>query len=76
MVQNKSLRRILGAYKRTPIPAIKKESETMPLDLYLELLAMQRADTTASHEVTKEIQNILDKICIAASRVEGRRQRK
>ena len=62
MVQNKSLRRILGAYKRTPIPAIKKESEKMRLDLYLELLAMQRVDATVSYEVTKEIQNILDKI--------------
>jgi hypothetical protein len=33
--QNKCIRRVLGAYKRTPTAAIERESGTPPIDIYL-----------------------------------------
>ena len=37
----------MGAYKRTSIAALEKESETPPIELYIENLAVQRAGATA-----------------------------
>ena len=54
-VQNKCLRQITGAYKRTPVAAIERESGTPPLDIYVNTLARQRAIETTDHLVTKEI---------------------
>ena len=39
-VQNKCLRKIMGAYKRTSTAALEKESETPPINLYIENLAV------------------------------------
>ena len=41
-IQNKCLRRIAGAYKRTPIAALEKETNIPPLNLYLDTQAQQR----------------------------------
>ncbi|KAF1931055.1 uncharacterized protein M421DRAFT_57307, partial [Didymella exigua CBS 183.55] len=40
VVQNKCLRRTLGAYKRIPVAAIKKESRTPPLSLYIQVVTL------------------------------------
>ncbi|KAF2834046.1 hypothetical protein CC86DRAFT_416197, partial [Ophiobolus disseminans] len=61
-VQNKCLRRITGAYKRTPVGAIERESGTPPIDIYVNTLARQRAIKTANHLVNLEIQERLRKI--------------
>ncbi|KAF1982806.1 hypothetical protein K402DRAFT_319728, partial [Aulographum hederae CBS 113979] len=46
-VQNTCLRRIIGAYKRTPVAAIQREVAVPPLDLFLQLQATQRAEDSA-----------------------------
>jgi len=51
MVQNKCLRRITGAYKRTPTAALEREADIPPLDLHVETIALQRAESTADHAV-------------------------
>jgi len=53
-VQNKCLRRIMGAYKRTPIAALEREAQVMPLDIQLDLLALQRSASIKEHQVTKD----------------------
>ncbi|KAF1983307.1 hypothetical protein K402DRAFT_320367, partial [Aulographum hederae CBS 113979] len=47
IVQNTCLRRIIGAYTRTPVAAIQREVAVPPLDLFLQLQATQRAEDSA-----------------------------
>jgi hypothetical protein len=54
-VQNECLRRITGAYKRTPRKALEREACIMPLDLYIETTRYRRADKTRNHEVETQI---------------------
>ena len=35
VVQNKCIRKVMGAYKRTPVAAVEREAEVPPLDLYI-----------------------------------------
>ena len=74
-VQNKCLRKIMGAYKRTPTAALEKESGTPPIDLYMENLAVQRAGVTAQHRVTEDIEENIKGIWTAARKVRGVRRR-
>src|SRR5436305_6212003 len=77
--QNKCLRKIMGAYKRTPIAAIERESAIPPIDLHLQSQATQRAATTEHHKVTQEIETALQQIWDAATapprRARGRPRR-
>jgi hypothetical protein len=78
-VQNKCLRRILGAYKRTPVPAIERESEIPPLDLHIKSQTTQWAFFTRDAPVTREIDEALNQVWRAAARrripTRGRRPR-
>jgi hypothetical protein len=62
MVQNKCLRRITGGYKRTPTAALEREADIQPLDLYIETIALQRAESTADHPVYRNIKDAHDHI--------------
>ena len=77
--QNKCLRKIMGAYKRTPIAAIERESAIPPIDLHLQSQATQRAATTEHHKVTQEIETALQQIWDATTapprRARGRPRR-
>jgi hypothetical protein len=77
VVQNKCIRRIMGAYKRTPIAAIEREAEIPPLDLHVKSQNTQWAVWTSTTEVTDKINNALDQVWKAAKRkktpVRGRR---
>ena len=53
-VQNQCLRRVTGAYRRTPIAAIEKEAAIPLIQLYIKTTALQRAAKTASDRVEKE----------------------
>ena len=46
-IQNQCLRRITGAYKRTPRAALEREAAIPPLDLYIDTAALKRASKTA-----------------------------
>ena len=59
----------MGAYKRTSIAALEKESETPPIDLYMENLAVQRAGGTAQHRVTEDIEQNIEGIWAAARKI-------
>ena len=61
-IQNKCLRRIAGAYKRTPTAAVERETVIPPLDLYINAIAMQQATTTEHHQVSAEIKEKLDEL--------------
>jgi len=56
-IQNQCLRRVMGAYKRTPTAILEREAQIMPIDLHIDLLALQRAVKIKNHPVTKEIDN-------------------
>jgi hypothetical protein len=60
--QAKSLRRITGAYKRTPIAAIEREMAVPPLQLYTDARALQYAEMTRNYPVTREITRTADTI--------------
>jgi hypothetical protein len=78
--QAKSLRRIAGAYKRTPTAAIEREVAVPPINLYVDATALQRADSTSNHPVTKDITKAADAIwarmqCLNDA-TQGRRRRR
>ena len=54
-MQNKCLRKAIRAYKRTLTAAVKKESSTLPIDLYVRTLVLQREVATETHRVTEDI---------------------
>jgi len=61
-VQNKCLRRVLGGYKRTPRAALQRESQTPPIDLYIEQAKAQRALSTKHHQVEASIAALADAV--------------
>lgn len=75
VLQNKCLRRTLGAYKRTPTAVLERESGTPPIDLYITALVLQRAVMTEGHPVTEAIRAKLQEVWIDVTRVEPRRRR-
>jgi hypothetical protein len=75
-VQNQCLRRITGAYKRTPTAALERETKTPPIALYTELTALQRASTVRNHSVEAEIAKTLDEVWLAARAGRGTTRRR
>jgi hypothetical protein len=76
--QNKCLRRVMGAYKRTTIHMLERESDIPPIQKQIEMLAMQRAAKTQDHPVTRQINTALQKVytdCVQRSRKAGRGKR-
>ena len=61
-VQNTCLRRITGGYKRTPRPALERETNTMPISLYMEVNRYQQANRTKAYHVEAEIARTADTI--------------
>jgi endonuclease/exonuclease/phosphatase family metal-dependent hydrolase len=61
-VQNRALRRILGAYKHTPIPLLEKDAAIPPIGMYATHLAQQRAWKTSRHPVTRDLQGLLEEM--------------
>ena len=55
-LQNKCVRLIAGAYTRTPTAALQKETDTPPLSIYLQALALNYAENTRNSDVEKQIQ--------------------
>ena len=52
----------MGAYKRTPIAALEREAEVLPLELYTRIIALRRAEKIATHLVEDEIAEALDRL--------------
>jgi hypothetical protein len=67
-VQNKCLRRTLGAYKRTPIVAMEREAAIAPLDIQLAEISLERATKVARHPVTEAIQSAIKGIWTSLER--------
>ena len=61
-VQNQCLRKIAGAYKRTPVAALERECAIPPVSLHIETIALQRAAKMALDPVKGEIANVLSDI--------------
>ena len=72
VLQNKCLRRTLGAYKRTPTAVLEKESQTPPMDLYITALVPQRAVKTEDHPVTQAIRAKLQEVWTDATQAKPR----
>jgi hypothetical protein len=62
MAQNKCPRRITGGYKETPTAVLERETDILPLDLYIETIALQRAESTSDYLVCKNIKESRDHI--------------
>jgi hypothetical protein len=71
-LQNKCVRLIAGAYKRTPTAALQKETEIPPLSIYLQSLALNYAETTRTTSVQESIQAryklIKNRLCTGIAR--------
>ena len=61
-LQNQCLHRITGAYKKMPSAALKHKAAVPPLDLYIDIVVMQRAVTVQSHFVKRNIYQTLKRI--------------
>ena len=61
-IQNECLRKVTGAYKRTPRAALERETGIPPVDLYMEVNRYRRADNTTGHKVEKQIAQTADTI--------------
>jgi len=61
-LQNRCLRKVMGAYKRTSTAALERESNVPPVDLHMEHKAMNEAVKTASHPVTAKIKQVMDTV--------------
>ena len=48
-VQNECLRRIAGAYRRTPRAALEREIRVMPINLHMEVSRYQQANRIKEH---------------------------
>jgi hypothetical protein len=44
-------------YKRTPTAALEREADIPPLDLYMETIALQKAESTADYSVYRNIRD-------------------
>jgi hypothetical protein len=55
-LQNKCVRLIAGAYRRTPRVALEKETGVPPLPIYLQALALNYADSAQYEDPQKQIQ--------------------
>ena len=61
-VQNECLRRVVGAYKRTPRAAVEREAQVMPIDLYMRVRGYQQAIRIKEHPVEHSIASAADKV--------------
>lgn len=61
-VQNECLRRITGAYKRTPRAALEREVGVMLINLYMKITRYQQADRTKNHQVETQIARVADTV--------------
>jgi hypothetical protein len=59
-IQNECLRRVTGAYKRTPKAVLKREIGVPPIDLYIEVNRYRRADNITDYKVEKQIAQTAD----------------
>ncbi|KAI7191628.1 hypothetical protein KC316_g5942 [Hortaea werneckii] len=75
-VQNKCLRSITGAYKTTNIQVLEHEASVSPLDLHLEMLAVnhvQRSENTAGNRAVEEARKAIDQRAQWRFRTKGNR---
>jgi len=61
-VQNTALRKVLGAFKRTPVALLETEAWILPITLYAQKLALNYALKTESSPVGNNIKRTIDKI--------------
>ena len=61
-LQNKCLYRTTGAYRRTPQAILKCKAAVLLLDVYINIIAIQRAATIQSHLVEEKIRQTLKRI--------------
>jgi hypothetical protein len=54
-IQNECLRRVIKVYKRTLKAVLKRETEVLPVDLYMEVNRYRRADNITGYKIEKQI---------------------
>jgi len=70
-LQNRCLRKVMGACKRTPTAALERESNVPPVDLHMEHKAMKGAIKTTDHPVTAKIKQVVDTVWTSLRRPAG-----
>ena len=71
-LQNHCLRRITGAYKRTPRVVLEKEASIPPIDLYIRTASLKYGTATKNNTVTKAITQHLDYLGKSINQKRGR----
>ena len=56
------MRRVTGAYRRTPKAAVERESGVMPIDLQIEVGGVRHANRVRGHEVEARIAETADTV--------------
>ena len=74
-VQNECLRKVSGAYKRTPRAIVERETGVTPIDLYLEIGRYKQTVRTRPHLVEAQITRTADTIWRRMRGARGSRQR-
>ena len=62
VIQNKCLRRATGEYKRTLRAALKRETQIIPINLYIEVAISQRAAKIREYKVKLYIARAADAV--------------
>jgi len=61
-MQNQCLRKVMGAYKRTPTAALEREAAIPPIDLQITAHALERSNSTKDYPVTRAIKQAADNV--------------
>ena len=62
VIQNKCLRRATGEYKRTSRAALERETQIIPINLYIEVVISQRAVKIREYKVKLYIARTADAV--------------
>ena len=62
VIQNKCLRRATGGYKRTSRAALERETQVIPINLYIEVVISQRAAKIREYKVKLYIARAADAV--------------
>ena len=72
-VQNRCLRKITGAYKRTPRAVLEREASIPPIDLYMRATSLKYGAATKGNMVTVDIAKHVGSLWNSMRQIRGRK---
>jgi hypothetical protein len=74
VIQNQAIRKVMGAYKRTPTVLLNTEAGIEPIRMYTKRLAMEYTSKTAGTDAVVKTARLMDQIWDANSTPHGRQR--